>query len=217
MRDKRTGDLIGHVGSLSENQQTVTLAGRVHQIIRRDEEVIVSPVSDRAADANDDTPNYGGRRRPVSESFAAHVRRGCGLDDHDAPLQHSAGGLLWFHFGGEIFAAILREIHPRVISGTALPGIALRVDAGFETVQLAAYDPRVIQRFIAESGIRLLADESLGCFAADLPTATADAFVAEYQVAEGFSRWLDTRIVTRPARPASGSMLGAILTQIESR
>src|SRR5207245_4766319 len=77
VRSNLTGEVIGHVSGPPEGVQTLTIAGRQHHVIRRDAEIVVTPVTDETADASDDTPQYGGRRRRISEIFAAHVRRGC--------------------------------------------------------------------------------------------------------------------------------------------
>lgn len=211
VRDERTGEMIGHIERLDENQKTITLAGKSHRIVHRDDELIVTPIPDRAADAKDDTPNYGGRRRPISEPFAAHVARGCGFDAGHTPVVHTTEGSLWFHFGGELFAAMLREIHPQFILGAALPGIALRVIAGFETVDLSKYDARALQRFIASSGTGLLSDDGLGRFASDLPAATSEAFLGEHRLLDRFAQWLSTRTVTKPPLPGSGSTFDAVI------
>ena len=95
-----------------EGAETVTIGGRQHRGIRRDAEIVVSPVTDESADEVEDTPQYGGRRRRVSEAFAAHVRSGCGLGTRQAPLVRAGGEMLWFHFGGEVYEIALRELFP---------------------------------------------------------------------------------------------------------
>ena len=204
MRNERTGELIGHIGDLGESQQTITLAGRTHRIIRHDDELVVAPLPDRAGDA-DDTPNYGGKRRPISESFAAHVRRGCGLDEMHAPLVHTAQGAVWFHFGGEPFSAILRAVFPQFTSGVAMAGIALWVVDGFDAVSLSVSDLRAVREIVIAAGSRLAADNELGRFATELPSAAAAAFLAEYSLPERFMQWLSSRIVTEAERPHAAS------------
>lgn len=217
VRDERSGEIIGHIERLDEGQKTITLGGQSHRIVHRDEELIVTPATDRAADAKDDTPNYGGRRRPVSEPFAAHVGRGCGFDLGQTPVVQTPEGLLWFHFGGELFATMLRKIHPRLILGAVLPGVAFRVVPGFETVDLLRHDSRVLQRFIENSGISILGDDGLGRFASDLPAATGNAFLAEHRLLDRFTTWLSTRTVTGLTLTASESAFEAVLEMARAR
>jgi hypothetical protein len=66
VRSDLTGEIIGHVSGQSEGGHTLTIAGRQHRIVRRDAEIVVTPVTDDSADEAEDTPQYRGRRRRIS-------------------------------------------------------------------------------------------------------------------------------------------------------
>jgi len=196
VRNDLTGEIIGHVSGASENGQTLTIGGRQHHVLRQDADIVVSPVTDESADEAEDTPQYRGRRRRISESFAAHVRQGCGLDKTLAPLIKTANSTLWFHFGGEIYEAILRDSFPGYFDKTVLAGIAIRIHPSFELAVIQNSSQAGLQRHFQRHGLRLLEDEGLGRFAEDLPTVGVETLLAEMRVATNFAEWLQTRKVS---------------------
>ncbi len=190
-----TGEVVGRVTGPAENACTLTIAGRQHRIIRQDECIVVTPLNDAEADNREDTPRYGGRRRRISESFAAHVRRGCGLSDNDAPLVRAENQLLWFHFGGEVYEALLRQLFPQFLDTPAVAGIALRVRPGFDDGIVSAVNAGQLNRFIAQEGMRLLDDEAPGRFAEHLPPTGVESMLNELGFAVRFKNWLTTRLI----------------------
>jgi ATP-dependent Lhr-like helicase len=133
VRNDVTGEIIGHVTGPVEGSPTITIGGRKHRVLRQEADIVVTPVTNESADEAEDTPNYAGRRRRVAETFAAHVRQGCGLEKTMAPMVKTAGAPLWFHFGGEIFESVLRELYPGHFDKPVLAGIAIRVPARLQS------------------------------------------------------------------------------------
>ncbi len=195
VRNDLTREVIGHVGGMAPETGTLTIAGRQHKILRQDECIVVTPVSDADADEREDTPQYGGRRRRVSESFAAHVRRGCGFGEEEAPLVRVDGQLLWFHFGGENYEGLLRQLFPRFLNAPAIAGIAIRVGPGIDVSLYSTLDSSRLMRFISQKGLQLLADEGLGRFAVHLPPAGVESMLGELSFADRFRNWLKARII----------------------
>jgi len=115
---------------------------------------VVTPVTDESADETEDTPKYAGRRRRICEAFAAHVRQGCGLEKTIAPLVKTSGTLLWFHFGGEIYEFVLRELYPRYFDKPVLAGIAIRVLPGFNLAAIQISDRAGLERYFQSQGLR---------------------------------------------------------------
>jgi ATP-dependent Lhr-like helicase len=196
VRNAVSGEVIGHVAGPPEAAGTVTIAGRQHRVVRRDAEIVVSPVTDESADEAEDTPQYGGRRRRVCEVFAAHVRRGCGLGPNEAPLVRMGSETLWFHFGGEVFEVALMELFPGFFGRPVVAGMVLSVLPGFDATGLGAVGPEALERFVRSEGLRLLEDEGLGRFAEDLPAAGVDALLAEFEMGAKFQKWAGTREVS---------------------
>lgn len=200
VRNQLTGEVIGHVTAQGEDTNTLTIGGRQHRVTQQDDAIIVTPVSDQATENREDTPRYGGRRRRVSETFAAHVRAGCGIGDQEAPIVATSGGLLWFHFGGEGFEAASRALFPNLLGSSAIAGIALRVIREFDPNILRYPNESALIRFNESEGLRLLEDEGLGRFADALPEQGVVALVSALRVAQRFAAWIATRQIT-PAQP----------------
>lgn len=202
VRNELTGEVIGHVGEAAPETSTLTIAGRQHRILRHDECIVVAPVSDTDANEREDTPEYGGRHRRISESFAAHVRRGCGLGDEEAPLVRVEGQLWWFHFGGENYEELMRQLFPWFLDAPAIAGIAIRVSAVFDAAVLAATDSARLKRRVAEMGMRLLDDQGMGRFARSLLPVGIEAMVQEAGFATHFIQWLTRRSIPAARRLA---------------
>jgi len=195
VRNAVSGEIIGHVVGPPDGAATVTIGGRQHRLVRQDAEIVVSPVTDESADEAEDTPQYGGRRRRVSEAFAAHVRAGCGLGLTQAPLVRAAGRVLWFHFGGEVYELLLRELFLGFFEQPVIAGMVLTALPGFDARALEAVKVASLEPFVRGEGLRLLEDEGLGRFAEDLPEAGVEALLAELMVGSKFTSWASTREV----------------------
>ena len=193
VRNGLTGEIIGHVAASSEGGQTLTIGGRKHRVVRQDAEIVVSPVTDESADEAEDTPQYRGRRRRISEAFAAQVRRGCGLDEDHAPLVATATSIVWFHFGGELFEIALRKLFPHFLDSPAIAGIALRVSREFDSETLRLANKSVLTKILDGEGLRLLEDDGLGRFAEDLPSVGIQNMILESRIGSRLSMWLSTR------------------------
>jgi hypothetical protein len=195
VRNALSGEVIGHVVGPPEAVGTITIGGRQHRVMHRDAEIVVSPVTDENADEAEDTPQYGGRRRRVSEAFAAHVRSGCGLKATEAPLVKADSRAVWFHFGGEIYERALWEIFPGLFEGAVITGMALSALPGFNAAALGAVKASALKRFVQGERLRLLEDEGLGRFAEDLPEAGVEAMLAELEMISRITNWVSTREV----------------------
>ena len=57
VRNAISGEVIGHVVGPPEAVGTMTIGGRQHRVLRRDAEIVVSPVRDETADEAEDTPH----------------------------------------------------------------------------------------------------------------------------------------------------------------
>jgi len=195
VRNALSGEVIGHVAGPPDGTGTLTIGGHQHRVVRSDAEIVVSPVTDESADEAEDTPRYGGRRRRVSEAFAAHVRSGCGLGPTQAPLVRTGSQTLWFHFGGEVYEMALRQLLPGFLDRSIIAGMALSVLPGFDSTTLESIKAAAVERFVGGEGLRLLEDEGLGRFAEELPEAGLEALLAELKMSSKFLTWASTREV----------------------
>ena len=217
VRNAVSGEVIGHVAGPPEAAGTVTIGGRQHRVVRRDAEIVVSPVTDESADEAEDTPQYGGRRRRVSEAFAAHVRSGCGLGARQAPLVRVGSETLWFHFGGEVFEGALCELFPGFFGRSVVAGMVLSVSPGFDAAGLGAVSAAALERFVRGEGLRLLEDEGLGRFAEDLPAVGVEALLAELEIGSKFSTWASTREVSPMCQVEGWPALRQLVAAVERK
>jgi ATP-dependent Lhr-like helicase len=211
VRNNVSGEIIGHVSGGSDGGQTLTIAGRQHRVVRHDAELVVAPVMDDSGGEDQNTPQYKGRRRRISETFAAHVRRGCGLQDFQAPLVRAAGSIVWFHFGGEIFEKALRELHPGICDKPVIAGIAMQVMRTFDSAEIQSYDKDRLHHFVRKEQLRLIEDESLGKFADELPMVGIERLIQESCFEERIRKWIGTRQVSGAVSVSELPILGALL------
>ena len=193
VRNDITGEIIGHVTGSSESGQTITIGGRQHRVVRQEADIVVTPVTNESADEADDMPKYAGRRRRIAETFAAHVRQGCELENTSAPLVKTSGSTIWFHFGGEIYESVLRGLYPTLFDKPVLAGIAIRVHPSFNLAAIQESGKTGLERFFKNQGLRLLEDEGLGRFADNLPDAGVEAMLNDLRVADHFMEWIKSR------------------------
>jgi ATP-dependent helicase Lhr and Lhr-like helicase len=196
VRNDVTGEIIGHVTATAGGSPTITIGGRQHRVVRQEADIVVTPVTNESADEAEDTPQYAGRRRRIAETFAAHVRQGCGLEKTMAPLVKTTGQALWFHFGGEIFESILRNLYPGHFDKPVLAGIAIRVQPGFDLARIQKSSRAGLERYCQIQGLKLLEDEGLGRFAEELPSIGVETLLANLRVADNFMEWLQSREVS---------------------
>ena len=192
VRNEATGEVIGHISAPAEGR-TMTIGGHRHRVVRQEADIVVAPVEPDGQDAAEDAPKYAGRRRRVSETLAAHVREGCGLRVTEAPLVKTGTGVVWFHFGGEIYEAALRDLFSGHFDAPILPGVAIRVTPNCNLAAIQGSDPVAMARRFHGQGLRLLEDEGVGKFAADLPEAGVEAMCVDLRVADRFTQWLRSR------------------------
>jgi len=193
VRNELTGEVIGHITGQGENIDTLTIGGRQHRVTQHEQTIAVTPMMVQGTEDRDDTPKYGGRRRRVSETFAAHVRAGCGLADDEAPLLQMSNGLVWLHFGGEAFEDAFRSLLPHLAGAPLIPGIAIRGRRRFTSDDLSSVDKTFVAGFAENQGLRLLEDEGLGRFADALPSAGVQAMTAVLGFTTLLTDWLRTR------------------------
>lgn len=208
VRNEATGEIIGDIPATSGTN--VTIGGRQHRIVRLDDEITVTPVAESDSDASNDSPQYGGRRRPISETFASHVRRGCGLEVRQLIVVKVGTEFAAFHFGGELYEAALRAVLPDWCEKSAITGIAVKIAKPITGDELSAFSTAKLERFVRQQGLRLLRDESLGRFAEEAQTAGCDAMLQELNFERRFTLWIKSREVLPVADIGNFPQLAAL-------
>src|SRR5439155_868192 len=102
-------------------------------------------------------------------------------------------------------------LFPTLMGRPAIAGVALCAAHSFDSIALMRYQKAAVDRFSSEQGLRLLEDEGLGRFAAELPEQTVQNLLAELRVSDRFQEWLRTRVITslgpRSERPNYSQIL----------
>lgn len=121
--DASTGELVSHVPLTSYHTHKVALAGRRWDVVSQLGEILIASTPDRGGET---TFQYATRAAPTGKRFAEHLRRGLGFEPIDAPTIASPNGVLWFHFGGSAYEAVLSRLLPNLKHVKGLHGIALK-------------------------------------------------------------------------------------------
>jgi ATP-dependent Lhr-like helicase len=213
VRNEMTGVIIGHVTSAGEGG-TMTIGGRQHRVIRQAADIVVTPVANEGREEGDDAPKYAGHRRRVAETFAAQVRNGCGLEKAQAPLVRAGAAVLWFHFGGEYYEGLLRELWPAFFDKPVLAGIAIRVRPGFDLRRIQSCEESQVEEAFAAQGLRQLDEEGLGRFAENVTETGVRAMLADLRACHQFIKWVKTRETSNPSEvvnwPALAGLFGGV-------
>jgi hypothetical protein len=126
--DVHTGELLANVAGIDPGAGTINIGGRSFRIEDADTgRIEVSHHRREGGDEAPAAPRYASRRMPRLEEFCAHLRRGSGLGEAEAPILTSPTEGIWFHFGGELWQRLLRHIYPPGLIGrTAIEGVAVQ-------------------------------------------------------------------------------------------
>ena len=192
--DASTGETVAHVAQRPAEDRDLALGGQRWDVQEgRSGEILLKPKG--TGDAREGF-RYTARSAPTGSEYAVHVRRGLGLGESDAPMIDSPHGLIWLHFGGSGFQALLCVLVPdlRPIGGLAGLGVAgRRVDETL-LVELALREARldgaVERHFEALESVL-----SVGPFQRHLPDECRRRVVAALIDVRAFRRWLRTRHV----------------------
>ena len=123
----------------------------------------------------------------------------------------SGGQTLWFHFGGEVYELLLRELFPGFFERPVIAGMALSTLPGFDAAALGAVKASALERLVRSEGLRLLEDDGLGRFAEDLPEAGVEALLAELEMSSRFWPWASAREAGTVSPIEKWPLLGRLL------
>ena len=121
--DASTGEAIAHVTKRPAGGRDLPLGGQLWDVQEGgDGEILL--IRKGAGDTRESF-RYAARSAPTGFAYAAHVRRGVGLSEFDAPILNSPDGLIWAHFGGSGFQTLLCALVPELRPIDGLAGLAV--------------------------------------------------------------------------------------------
>ena len=166
--DSATGEVIAHVPQQTAGGGSVAIGGRRWRVVSQSGEIVVST----AAKASGDAPfQYATRAAPIGRPYASHLRRGLGFGETSAPVVRAPNGELWFHFGGAVTEAVLKQCLSGLRSVRGLVGIALSGRPTAGEVEAIARDPEPLARALHALSDELAMPSELGRHHDLLPAA----------------------------------------------
>jgi len=188
--DASTGDEIARVRLPPSGKKAIALGGQnwdLESVLER--EIRLKPVSSGPIR---ETFEYSTRRAPTGREYAAHVRRGFGFDDSDAPMLEHPEGAVWFHFGGSGYEKLLCSLAENLAPVGRPSGLALRGAPDDGSLSDLASHQRLAEAVLADhEGFEPLL--GAGPYQDLLPTTTRRKVVTDLLDLERFRRWLESR------------------------
>lgn len=120
--DSSTGETIAHVSQAPETEKGIALGGQTWNARFANGEVWLTA---RVRGQQRGQFRYAARRGPLGAEYAAHVRRGLGFDERDAPVALIEENPVWLHFGGGAYEAVLASLLPSVRKFAGMNGLAM--------------------------------------------------------------------------------------------
>ena len=194
--DSSTGEIIAHVAEPAVNKILALGGQRWYAQAIGDELVLklqgTGPVQEGF--------QYTARSAPTGLEYAVHVRRGLELEELDAPLFYLPGGMVWLHFGGSTYQALLCSLLPELHPIGGLAGLAINGNpTGTVLVELAKQED-ALRSAVEERFAELESALAPGPYQRNLPEQCRQKVVTKLFDIPAFQRWLETRHVWQMKR-----------------
>ena len=194
--DSSTGETIAHVAEPAVNKILALGGQRWYAQAIGDELVLklqgTGPVQEGF--------QYTARSAPTGLEYAVHVRRGLGLEELDAPLFYLPGGMVWLHFGGSTYQALLCSLLPRLHPIGGLAGLAINGNPTGTVLAELAKQEGALRSAVEEHFAELEPALAPGPYQRNLPEQCRRKVVTELFDIPAFQRWLETRHVWQMKR-----------------
>ena len=190
--DSSTGETIAHVSHAPETEKGVALGGQMWNARFANGEVWLTA---RARGQRHGQFRYAARRGPLGVEYAAHVRRGLGFDERDAPVALIEENPIWLHFGGGAYEAALASLLPSVRKFAGMNGLAMAGHPGVEAPRRAASGEKALHELVETLYEDLEFFLETGPFQRLLPEPCRRRVAVDLFDAPRFRRWLASRRV----------------------
>ena len=216
--DVHTGELLANVAGIDPAAHTINIGGRSFKV--EDEGAGRIEVSHQRREGERErptAPRYASRRMPRLEEFCAHLRRGCGLSEADAPMLTSPTESIWFHFGGELWERLLRHLYPPGLVGPiAIEGVAVQCFCTPEDLKRFTPSAEQIRQAILRHSETLVQLVEHGRFFRYLSDERASNAALELLDEPFWAEWISRRNIYALARESSplGQALVSLLRNV---
>lgn len=198
--DQLTGQTIGHIKPGFIGSDPMAIGGHAVDVLFSGNEVLVR--TNRKSVSS--TFRYDSTRIPMSKSFAEHIRRGLGFEENETALFDSEKfGLLWFHFGGEIYErALLRLLNSSSLRSVTPAGLVLCGNVLIQEVRNLSHRVHDVTKAIDEISRSIARYMGVGRFHKYLPVDIQSQVIIGMFDIESFLKWAVSRTIRR-INPAS--------------
>ena len=200
--DSGTGEIVARVAARSGIEKGVALGGRVWDArMARGEILLTARQSSRLRGGFD----YAALGAPTGREYAAHVRRGLGFADDDAPILSIDGEPLWLHFGGSAWETVLDRLLPSARPLSGLDGIAMSGGPGDGELRRAVSGASGLQALVESLYESVEPSVAPGRYRALLPEHCRKRVCAALFDVPAFMEWAASRKIRelRPDDPRS--------------
>ena len=207
--DSGTGEIVARVAAPSGIEKGVALSGRVWDArVMRGEILLTARQSGRLRGGF----RYAARGAPTGRAYAAHVRRGLGFGDDDAPILSIDGEPLWLHFGGSAYETVLDSLLPSPRPLAGLGGIAMSGGPGEGELRRAVSSAPVLRESVKSLYESIEASVAPGRYQALLPERCRKRVCAALFDVPAFMKWAASRRIweLRPDDSRAGAVRRAL-------
>lgn len=195
--DSGTGEIVARVAEPSGIENGVALGGRVWDArIMRGEILLTARQPGRLRGGF----RYAALSAPTGHEYAAHVRRGLGFAEDDAPVLSIDGEPLWLHFGGSAWETVLDRLLPSPRRLPGLDGIAMSGAPGDGELRRAVSSAPVLQESVESLYESIEPSVAPGRYRALLPERCRKRICAALFDVPAFMKWAANRKI-RELRP----------------
>ena len=194
--DSSTGEIIAHVAEPAVNK--VLALGGQHWYAQAIGDELVLKLQDTGP--VQEGFQYTARRAPTGLEYSVHVRRGLGMEELDAPIFYLPGGMIWLHFGGSTYQALLCSLLPGLHPIGGLAGLAVKGTPTGPVLTDLANQEGVLRSAVEEHFAELEPSLVPGPYQRNLPEQCRRKVVTELFDIPAFQHWLETRQVWQMKR-----------------
>ena len=192
--DASTGEVIARIGRQPDTTTDIALGGQRWDVSYVDGELLLRP---KDAGPVREGFEYASRSAPTGLEYAAHVRRGLGLGELDAPFFDSPDGPIWLHFGGSAYQTLLCRTSPALRPVGPLGGLAVNGVPTKSVLDELIVQKEVLRRTVDQIFVDLEPLLAVGPYQCDLPDQCRRKVVADLVDIQAFQNWLKTRRLWR--------------------
>ena len=199
--DYSTGQMIANVSGIDPSATSLVIGGRRLKIVTSGSGGVEVQSDRGGGDSGAMTARYASKRMPVSFEYAQAVRSMIGLPEGAAPILENGNEKIWFHFGGEIWGRLWKELAPPQYSGlTHVRGLAVSFSGTADQLKASLPSEEKMAVAIRNSWSSIAAIIEKGRFFPELPAADGVDAIVDLVDGHRWCKWCAGREIAVVAR-----------------